>query len=116
MVEPYVLSSDINACEPFAGRGGWSWYTGSAATLYFILMEEIFGLKLRKNTLRIDPCIPKNWDKFSIKFKNYQIKIANPNKVNRGVREVFLDGIKQSNNQIPFFDDANSHLVVVNMG
>ncbi len=116
MVEPYVLSSDINACEPFAGRGGWSWYTGSAATLYFILMEEIFGLKLRKDILSIDPCIPKNWDKFSIRFKNYQINIANPNKVNRGVKEVFLDGVKQSNNQIPFFDDANSHLVVVNMG
>lgn len=114
MVEPYVLSSDINACEPFAGRGGWSWYTGSAATLYFILTEEVFGLKLRKNTLSFNPCIPKNWDKFSLKFRNYQIEVLNPDRVCKGIKEITLDGEKIMGKEISL-DDKN-HLVTVVLG
>lgn len=116
LVEPYVLASDILASKPREGQGGWSWYTGSAATLYYVLLEEIFGLKLRGNKLIIDPCLPNNWNKLTIKFKNYQIKISNPKKINRGVKEVFLDGVKQPDNEIAFIADANTHLVLVNMG
>lgn len=115
MVEPYVLTSDVNASGEHVGRGGWSWYTGSAATLYIVLMEEVFGLKLRKNTLVIDPCLPESWDELTIKFNNYQIKISNPNKVSKGVKEVFLDGVKLPSNEITIIDDVNTHQIVVNM-
>jgi cellobiose phosphorylase len=116
MIEPYVLTSDINASGEYVGRGGWSWYTGSAATLYLVLMEEIFGLKLRKNTLIIDPCLPRSWDELTIRFNNYQIKISNPNKVSKGVKEVFLDGLKLPNSEIALSNDTNTHQVVVVMG
>lgn len=120
MVEPYVLTSDIVGTGASVGQGGWSWYTGSAATLYFVLMEEVFGLKRRRNKLIIDPCLPKSWNKLSIKFQNlattYQISIENPDKVSTGVKEIILDGMKVPSNEISLANDAITHQVTVILG
>ncbi|MGA9594458.1 MAG: glycosyl hydrolase family 65 protein, partial [Candidatus Acidiferrales bacterium] len=95
-VEPYVLAGDVYAEPPHAGRGGWTWYTGSAAWLYRAGMEWILGFRVRGAMLFIDPCIPRHWPGYSIKFRyhsaTYQIKVDNPSGVSRGVALMEVDG------------------------
>ena len=67
-VEPYVVAGDIYAEAPHVGRGGWTWYTGSAGWLYRAGMEWILGFRVRGMTLSIDPCIPRNWPGYSMNF------------------------------------------------
>src|ERR1043165_643392 len=94
--EPYVLDGDVYARPPHAGRGGWSWYTGSAGWLYRAGGEHILGLRRRGDHFSIDPCVPSSWTSFSITWKfgrsTYEIQIENPERVWRGVRKAMLDG------------------------
>lgn len=82
-VEPYVIAADVYGTSNLAGRGGWTWYTGSSSWYYKAGIEYILGLKVEKGYLKINPCIPKDWKEYQIKFrwKNslYNIKISNPN-------------------------------------
>src|SRR5581483_10021991 len=95
-VEPYVVAGDVYAEEPHVGRGGWSWYTGSAGWMYRAGLEWILGFRLRGTNVVIDPCIPKSWPGFKIAFRyhssRYDISIENPRGVNRGVSSIHLDG------------------------
>lgn len=95
-VEPYVIPADIYSAENLIGRGGWTWYTGSSSWFYKIGIEDILGLKIKNNILKINPCIPKEWKEYSIRyrFKNsiYNIKVKNENAKNTGVEEVYLNG------------------------
>lgn len=95
-VEPYVIPADIYSAENLIGRGGWTWYTGSSSWFYKIGIEDILGLKIKNNILKINPCIPKEWKEYSIRyrFKNsiYNIKVKNKNEKNTGVEEVYLNG------------------------
>lgn len=68
-VEPYVVEADIYSVDNFAGRGGWTWYTGSSSWMYNLQVEYILGLKIRHKMLTINPCVPKEWDKFEVKFR-----------------------------------------------
>ena len=68
-VEPYVVAADIYGAGNLAGRGGWTWYTGSSSWFYKAGIEYILGLKIKNNTLSLNPCIPKDWKEFSIKYK-----------------------------------------------
>jgi cyclic beta-1,2-glucan synthetase len=94
-IEPYVVPGDVYAA-PHAGRGGWSWYTGSAAWLYRAGIEWMLGLRVRAGRLTIDPCIPKAWPGFSMTFRwgdaRYEISVENPHGVSRGVLTLELDG------------------------
>ena len=65
-LEPYVVAGDIYSAEPYAGRGGWSWYTGSAAWLYRAALESLLGLKLQQGTMSLTPCVPADWPSFVI--------------------------------------------------
>ncbi len=91
-VEPYVMAADVYAEAPHAGRGGWTWYTGSAGWMYQAGIEWILGLRLRGATLSIDPCIPKAWPRYEMTFRHrgadYQIVVENPDGVSRGVASV----------------------------
>ena len=69
-VEPYVIAADIYGCNNLAGRGGWTWYTGSASWFYVAGIEYILGMKINNNILSFNPCIPKDWKEFSIKYKH----------------------------------------------
>ena len=120
-VEPYVVAADIYANPQHMGRGGWTWYTGSAGWMYRVGLESILGLDLQGDRMRLNPCIPKNWPGFELIYRyksaTYSIRVDNKAAVNRGVAAVRLDG-KQipAASPIPLADDNAAHTVLVTMG
>jgi cyclic beta-1,2-glucan synthetase len=108
-VEPYVLAGDVYGAVPWVGRGGWTWYTGSAAWLYRLGIEGILGLRKENGDLCIDPCMPPSWDGFEawVRAGEQQIHVVveNPESVAQGVVAVTLDGARVGSNRIPL--DAN---------
>jgi cellobiose phosphorylase len=119
-VEPYVMAADVYAVPPHVGRGGWTWYTGAAGWMYRVGVEHILGLKKRGETLIIDPCIPKDWDSYRMEYRykdtKYVIHVMNPDRVNRGVKMIKLDGKESENRAVPLLDDRKEHYVEVTMG
>ena len=119
-VEPYVAVGDVYAVPPHTGRGGWTWYTGSAGWMYRAGLESILGFKLHGEQLQVDPCIPRWWRDFEITYRRgrttYRIKVENPLGVSRGVATVELDGALQTSDEIPLSDDGQTHNVRVVMG
>ncbi|MGI8955679.1 MAG: GH36-type glycosyl hydrolase domain-containing protein, partial [Chthoniobacterales bacterium] len=121
-VEPYVVSADVYTESSHVGRGGWTWYTGSAGWMYRAGLESILGFRLKGTSLLIDPCIPKSWPGFEITFQyhstKYEIAVTNPHHVNRGVSSLFLDGesLALGRAQIPLSDDGAIHKVEITLG
>jgi cyclic beta-1,2-glucan synthetase len=119
-VEPYVAAGDVYAVWPHTGRGGWTWYTGSAGWMYRAALESMLGFQLSGERLRIEPCIPRGWREFEIKYRrrktHYQIKVENPLGVSRGVAEVWLDDEQLPSIEITLKDDEKLHRVRVVMG
>jgi cyclic beta-1,2-glucan synthetase len=119
-VEPYVAVGDVYAVPPHNGRGGWTWYTGSAGWMYRAGLESILGFKLQHERLEIDPCVPRWWHDFEITYRRgravYRIKVENPLGVNRGVVSVEVDGTDQKDKAITLIDDEKTHNVRVVMG
>ena len=121
-VEPYVVCADVYAQSAHVGRGGWTWYTGAAGWMYRAGLEWILGFRLRGTTLVIDPCVPKSWPTFDIAFRyytaRYEIVVANPSGVNRGVASVHLDGnaLSAGDTQIALLDDGAHHKIEIIMG
>ena len=120
-VEPYVLSADIYANPQHIGRGGWTWYTGSAGWMYRAGIESILGFRLRGASLLIDPCIPKAWPSFEIAFRyhgtRYEIAVDNPHGVNRGVSQMTLDEMPLGREgRLALVDDGATHQVRVVLG
>ncbi|MDO8391294.1 MAG: glucoamylase family protein [Actinomycetota bacterium] len=121
-VEPYVMAADVYTEPPHVGRGGWTWYTGSAGWMYQAGIESILGFRLRGTTLVIDPCIPRAWPGFEISFRyhssRYQIVVENPRGLIRGVVSVELDDELLANigAAIPLADDGRTHRVRVVLG
>jgi len=126
-VEPYVVVADIYSVDPHVGRGGWTWYTGSAGWLYRAGLEAILGFRLHANVLAIDPCVPAAWPSFDIVYRRrtpqgtatrYDIAVENPDGVNRGVVRVELDGepLPAGAAGIPLADDGRPHRVRVVLG
>ena len=119
-VEPYVAAADVYSEPPHVGRGGWTWYTGAAGWMYRAGVEWILGFRLRGTRLVIDPCVPRAWDAFEITFRyhssRYEIRVSNPDGVNRGVVELQVDGAAVSPDQIELIDDGATHQIRVVMG
>jgi cyclic beta-1,2-glucan synthetase len=119
-VEPYVVCADIYAVAPHVGRGGWTWYTGSAGWMYRAGLESILGFHLRGATLEIDPCIPKAWPRFEMVFRyhaaRYEIAIENPRGVSRGVSRVTLDGEGLAAGAGIPLSESGTHRVSVTLG
>jgi cyclic beta-1,2-glucan synthetase len=119
-VEPYVISADIYSKPPHLHRGGWTWYTGSAAWMYRLGLTGLLGFKKTGNTLRIDPVIPPTWDGFEINYQfwatSYHIKVYNPRHLAHNVEYVKLDGKMLDDQTIPLVDDGQEHKVEVIMG
>jgi cyclic beta-1,2-glucan synthetase len=118
--EPYVVAADVYSQTPHVGRGGWTWYTGSAAWMYRVGIEGILGFTLRRAALHIDPCIPTAWPGFEIAFKrprvDYRIVVENPDHVSHGVVRVELDGEEIRNADVPVLEDGRPHVVRVVLG
>ena len=114
-VEPYVAAADVYSEPPHAGRGGWTWYTGSAGWMYQAGIGSILGLRREGAFLLLAPCIPKHWPGFEIAFRHgstrYDITVENPNGVNRGIVHAELDGqaLPAGPVRVPLCDDGKSH-------
>jgi cyclic beta-1,2-glucan synthetase len=119
-VEPYVMPGDVYGAPPHTGRGGWTWYTGSAGWLYRAALENILGFRKEGDLLRIDPCVPKDWPRFELTYRHgtatYHVVVENPSGVERGVRGVELDGTPAAEGVIQLADDGRTHEVKVVMG
>jgi cyclic beta-1,2-glucan synthetase len=119
-VEPYVICADIYSKEPFIRRGGWTWYTGSAAWMYRLGLEAILGFNRVGNALKMDPVIPPDWDGFEIRYQFgasvYLIQVKNPKHVARNVMKIELDGHLLVSLTVPLIDDHLEHTVSVLMG
>jgi cyclic beta-1,2-glucan synthetase len=118
-VEPYVIAADIYSVAPHIGRGGWTWYTGSSGWMYRLGLEAILGISRVGNALHITPCIPRAWPGFKVDYRfgtaHYKISVENPHGVNRGVKQITLDGKITPDNSIQLVDDGKPHEVFVLM-
>ena len=116
-VEPYVIAADVYATPPHVGRGGWTWYTGSAGWMYRSGLESILGLRLESDVLHLNPCIPKGWPGFEMTLRHrttrYEIRVENPRGVSRGIVHAELNGVALTGDQtrVPLTDDGATHRV-----
>ncbi|MEA2782803.1 MAG: cyclic beta,2-glucan synthetase [Rhodospirillaceae bacterium] len=121
-VEPYVAAADVYSVSPHVGRGGWTWYTGSAGWMYRAGIEAILGFRLQGAFLLLDPCVPTGWPRFEIVYKyrsaRYEIAVENPRGVSRGVTQAELDGTTLPDGpiRIPLVDDGGTHILRVILG
>jgi cyclic beta-1,2-glucan synthetase len=119
-VEPYVLAGDVYSEGHHDGRGGWTWYTGSAGWLYRVALETLLGFQLRGSKLLLDPCIPRHWPGFGITYRyrsaTYVIKVENSAGLERGVKSLHLDGKEVERGGIHLSDDGQTHELRVLMG
>jgi cyclic beta-1,2-glucan glucanotransferase len=120
-VEPYAIAADVYSEPPHTGRGGWTWYTGSAGWMYRAGLESILGFRLRGTRLVVDPCIPRAWPGFEIVFRyhsaRYAIVVDNPRRLSRGVASVEVDGaFVDAEFGIELVDDGNVHRVRIVLG
>ncbi len=115
-VEPYVVAADVYAVSPHTGRGGWTWYTGSAGWMYRLIVESLLGLKLEGNTLRFAPCLPQDWQTFKIHYRfretTYHITVWQSD-AEKKTMSVTIDGVDQADHAVPLVDDRHEHSVEV---
>ncbi|HVE78216.1 MAG TPA: glucoamylase family protein [Gemmatimonadaceae bacterium] len=116
-VEPYVIAADVYTAAGHVGRGGWTWYTGSASWMYRVGLEAILGFTKRGDTLLIRPCVPRDWPELAIEYRYgrsvYAIVVQSPGEAGRGGAEVTLDGQTLGGDAIPLVDDGARHTVAV---
>jgi cellobiose phosphorylase len=116
-VEPYVMAADVYGVAPHEGRGGWTWYTGSAGWTYQLALEHILGLKKKGNELYIDPCIPDSWPEFEVNYHFgatlYKIKVVN--ELKNGSVRIAIDGNEINDSFILLIDEGGEHEVLVTL-
>ena len=119
-VEPYAVVADVYSNPQHVGRGGWSWYTGSAGWLQRAGVEGILGLRILNGTLHIEPCIPRDWPRFEAtitwRTARYHITVENPGRAGKGVASVRLDGADAAVGPVTLLDDGGTHRVEVTLG
>jgi cyclic beta-1,2-glucan synthetase len=119
--EPYVIAADIYSQTPHVGRGGWTWYTGSAAWMYRVTLEGLLGFRVNGAHLYIDPCIPRSWIGFEISYhyrsSRYEISVDNPTNVCRGIAMIKLDdALLKPDAPILLVDDGALHHISLTLG
>ena len=115
-VEPYVVAADVYAVPPHTGRGGWTWYTGSAAWMYRLIVESLLGLRLEVDKLRFTPCLPADWEGFKMHYRYretvYHIAVLQT-QTGSDEMSVTVDGVEQHDKTVPLVDDHREHSVEV---
>ena len=118
-VEPYVVAADVYAVPPHTGRGGWTWYTGSAGWMYRLIIESLLGVRLDVDKLRFEPCFPADWSSYKIHYRYretvHHITVTQTG-AGRTVTRLTMDGVDQSDKTIPLADDRLEHFVEVEVG
>ncbi len=116
-VEPYVVAADVYTAAGQIGRGGWTWYTGSASWMYRVGLEGILGFNKRGDRLLIEPRVPAAWTEYSIEYRHgqsvYAVTVRNGTGAAWGAAAVTLDGVTLPTGSIPLVDDGHRHEVVV---
>jgi cellobiose phosphorylase len=119
-VEPYVVCADVYGAPPHTGRGGWTWYTGSASWLYRVGLEAILGFRLRGTRLELDPCVPPAWSGYEITYRHrsttYHVVVENSGGAGRGVQSVTIDGRAAPEGVVELADDGGQHQVRIALG
>ncbi|MEX2163632.1 MAG: glucoamylase family protein [Sulfuricaulis sp.] len=119
-VEPYVIAADVYAVTPHTGRGGWTWYTGSAGWMYRLIVESLLGLRLEVDKLHFTPCLPADWKDFTLHYRYRetvyhivvsQTRAADDAKI--GETSITVDGVERLDKTIPLIDDRQEHSVEV---
>jgi cellobiose phosphorylase len=115
-VEPYVIAADVYALSPHIGRGGWTWYTGSAGWMYRLIVESLLGLRLEADKLYIEPCLPSDWVSYKIHYRyretTYHITVSQLYEDHRK-QIIILDGTECQDKFIHMIDDRQEHLTEV---
>lgn len=127
-VEPYVIAADIYSKGNLTGRGGWTWYTGSASWMQVAGIEYILGLKIENNVLKIQPCIPRDWKEYKIQYRYgnsiYHIKVENPNgkssasenmHINGEVEKFYVNGEEKKEKQIKLSDTGGIYEIRIEL-
>ena len=115
--EPYVMAADVYSEHPHMGRGGWTWYTGSAGWMYRAGLENVLGFTKNGNQLSITPCLPRRWKEFKITYRyldtTYKIHVLNPESLNTGIGAITVDGKPIIGQIIALADDRQIHRVEI---
>jgi cyclic beta-1,2-glucan synthetase len=115
-VEPYVVAADVHASAPHTGRGGWTWYTGSAGWMYRLILESLLGLRLEVDKLRFAPCLPPEWKALRVHYRYretvYHISFLQTHAPTDGMT-VTVDGVDRDDEVVPLADDRREHSVEV---
>jgi len=115
-VEPYAVAADIYALSPHTGRGGWTWYTGSAGWMYRLIVESLLGLKLEAGRLSFAPCLPADWKTYKVHYRYretvYHITVLQTHAARDRIT-VTVDGVEGDNDSILLVDDRKEHRVEV---
>jgi cellobiose phosphorylase len=119
--EPYVVAADVYGVAPHIGRGGWSWYTGSAGWMYRLLLESLLGLRLEvvqgAAWLHLQPCLPDAWPGYSLDYRHrgtlYRIEVQCTDA--SGDAGLFVDGVQQDGPALRLADDQQHHEVVLRL-
>ncbi len=117
-VEPYVVAADVYALAPYTGRGGWTWYTGSAGWMYRLIVESLLGLRREGDRLRLAPCLPPGWTIVTVRYRHretfYEIAIRRASVADgESTTVVAVDGVLQAGDFVPLVDDRQAHRVDV---
>ena len=115
-VEPYVVAADVYAVAPHTGRGGWTWYTGSAGWMYRLILESLLGLRLEAGKLRFVPCMPDDWNGYNVHYRYgktvYHIAVTRTHAVGAEM-STMVDGVEQSDRAVALIDDQCEHSVEI---
>jgi cyclic beta-1,2-glucan synthetase len=118
LVEPYVVAADVYAVPPHTGRGGWTWYTGSASWMYRLMIESLLGLHLEVDRLRFTPCLPADWKSFKLHYRYretfYHITVLQP-EPGRTVKRISVDSVELPDGYIPLKNDSMDHQVEIEL-
>lgn len=113
-VEPYVMAADVYGVTPHTGRGGWTWYTGSAGWMYQLIIESFLGLKREGDSLWFEPCVPADWSAFKVNYRfketMYKIEIS---PLASNTRIAIVDGVEQPKGIVKLIDDKHDHTVII---
>jgi cyclic beta-1,2-glucan synthetase len=118
--EPYAVAADVYAHPMHVGRGGWTWYTGSAGWMYQAAIQSLLGLRRNGATMSVNPCIPAVWPHFTLEWTigrtRYRFTVSNPEHHSQGIRSAELDGVAIDARAISIEDDGGRHEVTIVLG
>jgi cyclic beta-1,2-glucan glucanotransferase len=118
--EPYAVAADVYAHPMHVGRGGWTWYTGSAGWMYQAAVQSLLGLRRNGATMSVHPCIPAVWPHYSLEWTvgrtRYRFTVSNPDHQSQGIKSAELDGAAIDARAIPIEDDGGRHEVTIVLG